>query len=329
MDIFLQLFIFGLSLAVVIKGADWFTDAAVWFAETYRIPKVIIGATVISLSTTMPELTVSAYSAYMGNPEIALGNVVGSVICNIGLIMGIALIIKPYKTGHDLFMHKGVFMLGAGLMMTAVSIDGLIAKNDAFVLITLLAGYVYYSLQVTKAQDMDKKIADEMRAEKLETALRSIFNREYQIGFTVKFLVGAAMVIIGGRIMVDSGITVATLVGVPESIIALTMVAIGTSLPELVTSIAAATKGHLDLSVGNIIGANILNMTWVIGVSAFLNPIAISADMIRMDLPVMIGLVTLVLVFGRSKNSLERWEGWLFLIGYFAFISFRLMTGMV
>ena len=329
MNTLVQLALFVISLAAVIKGADWFTDAAVWFAETYRIPKVIIGATIISLSTTLPELTVSAYSSYMGQPEVALGNVIGSAICNIGLILGIALVIRSYKTNHDLFMHKGVFMAACALILFALAADGEITRNDGLVLIVVLLGYIYYSLQVTKAQEVDTRIADEMKAEKLEHALRSIFNREYQIGFTLKFLMGAVFVIIGGKIMVDSGVAIATMLGVPQSIIGLTLIAIGTSLPELVTSVTAALKGHLDLSIGNILGANILDITWVMGVSAFVRPIPVGLATVRIDLPVLVLMVLLVVIFGRTRKSLDKWEGIIFLVLYTVFISYRFFTGSV
>jgi cation:H+ antiporter len=329
LDALVQLLLFAISLTAVIKGADWFTDAAVWFAETYRIPKVIIGATIISLSTTLPELTVSTYSSYMGQPEVALGNVIGSAICNIGLIMGISLIIRSYKTNYDLFMHKGIFMAACALIMFALAADGMITRNDGLVLLVVLLGYVYYSLQVTKAHDVDIRIADEMRVEKLEYALRSIFNREYQIGFTVKFLMGAATVVIGGKIMVDSGVAIATMLGVSEAVIGLTLVAVGTSLPEMVTSITAALKGHLDLSIGNILGANILDITWVMGLSAFVRPVPVGLATIRIDLPVLTAMVLMVVVFGRSRKSLERWEGILLLIFYTAFITYRFFSGAV
>jgi cation:H+ antiporter len=329
MDTLVQIVLFAISLAAVIKGADWFTDAAVWFAETYRIPKVIIGATIISLSTTLPELTVSAYSSYMGQPEVALGNVIGSAICNIGLILGIALVIRSYKTNHDLFMHKGVFMAACALILFALAADGEITRNDGLVLIVVLLGYIYYSLQVTKAQEVDTRIADEMKVEKLEHALRSIFNREYQIGFTLKFLMGAVSVVIGGKVMVDSGVAIATMLGIPQSIIGLTLVAIGTSLPELVTSVTAALKGHLDLSIGNILGANILDITWVMGVAAFVRPIPVGLATVRIDLPVLVLMVLLVVIFGRTRKSLDKWEGILFLVLYTVFISYRFFTGSV
>jgi len=190
-------------------------------------------------------------------------------------------------------------------------------------------GYIYYSLQVTKAKEVDERIAEEIQVEKLEHALRSIFNKEYQIGFTLKFLMGAAMVVLGGKIMVDSGVAIASIIGIPESLIALTLVAVGTSFPELVTSITAALKGHLDLSIGNVIGANILDITWVLGFSALIRPIPIGAATLRYDIPVLVLLVLLVIILGKTKQRLEKWEGILFLVIYSAFIAFRFSMGSI
>jgi cation:H+ antiporter len=329
MEMFITFLIFVVALLSVIKGADWFTDAAIWFADHYKIPKVIIGATIVSLSTTMPEFIVSTYSSWVNQPEVAFGNAIGSVICNIGLILGVALLIRSYRTNHDLFMHKGMFMAAAATIFAALSLDGLITRNDGIVLIIVLCGYVYYSIQVTRATEIESVIADEIRSEKLEIKFRSIFKREYQMGYTLKFVLGAMLVIVGGRFMVDSGVSIAEFFGIPQSLIAVTLLAVGTSLPEFVTSITAALKGHLDLSIGNILGANILDLTWVMGISSLIRPIPVETVSINIDIPFMVVLSVLVIAFGRSRRRLEKWEGLLFLSLYLAYLVLRLRPGIL
>lgn len=305
--------IFSGGIVAIVKGADWFTEAAVWFADKTGIPKIIIGATIVSLATTLPEFAVSSYASFTGHSSMAVGNAVGSAICNIGLVLGLTLLLCNFQVERQGFVHRSLFMIGGAVVLYLVALDGVISRADGGILLLLLAGFIYYTLQEIKTykgskHDQDISISG--------TPLRS----------TIQFIVGAALVVVGSRLVVSSGIVIAEFFNIPEIIIALTLIALGTSLPELVTAITATLKGYQALSIGNIVGANILNITWVIGGSALVGPLKISAENLRLDFPVMALLMVALLIFGLTRNILEKWEGATLLIMYTSYIGYIVIT---
>ncbi len=304
--------IFGLviGLIMIIKGADVFIDAAIWIAQKTGIPKVIIGISIVSLATTLPEFSVSVYASYTNHASMAVGNAVGSCICNIGLILGMVLIYRQFKVEQKGFVNRGVYMIVVAGALFLMSQDFTIGRADAIVLIFFLAGFVYL-------------IYNEVR----NSVEREITEVEGKWGIQIiKFILSSLLVVIGSRLVVNSGVTLAEFFHIPEIVISLTLIALGTSLPELVTALTAAYKGHQDLSLGNIVGANILNMTWVVGGSALINPLSISPQNIRIDLPVMAAFMVLLLIFGKTKNVLGRFEGAILFMGYFAYIAFTILS---
>lgn len=288
----------------VIKGADWFTTAAIWLSQLTRIPKVLIGATVVSLATTLPEFAVSSYASYSGHPEMALGNAVGSASVNIGIILGLALLCRPCAVERRLLLGEGVFMIGAGAMVFALAWKGALTRANGLLLLAVLVLYIVVTVQ-SSLKSRRTAIANESAQEAAAAA-------DQRAGWPIngiRFAGGAALVVLGSRLLVDAGATIAVMLRIPELVIALTLIALGTSLPELATSIAALLKGHQDLSLGNIIGANILNLTWVLGGAAVFNVVPVPVRSLRLDLPAMMVLFVAMVGFGLSRERFERWEG--------------------
>lgn len=262
----------ALSLYILGKGADILVDEAVALSVKWGIPKMIIGATIVSLGTTLPEAAVSVGAALQGNPDLALGNAVGSIICDTALIIGLASFIAPLSFDRAATNRQGWFQLGAGFLLVAVSIpwltikggfsvDGSISRFVGFGFVALLIIYLVYSVKsVKKTDNIDGVgVVDEIVEHESSSSSAVVF---------IKMIAGIALIIISSKILIPTVEISAVRVGIPQSIIAATLVAFGTSLPELVTAITAARKGHGELAIGNIIGADILNVLFVVGVSA-------------------------------------------------------------
>lgn len=300
--------LFILSLLMITKGADWFVESAVSISEKSGIPKVIVGATIVSFATTSPEFAVSATAALLGHTDMTVGNAVGSVTCNIGLILGSVLAVKAASVDVESFIRKGFFMALAGITLIVVSLDQHISKTDGIILLIIFVGFLYYNYKLQRA------IFD--GPEKVErTPLREM---QKDIAY---FLIGAILVVIGSRIMVNSGIELARIVGIPEMIISLTLVAFGTSLPEFITAISSTMKGHQDLSIGNIIGANTMDITLILGVCAQITSLEILDQSLSYDFPAMLAFVFLLLIFGVTKKRLERWEGAFMVVLYGLYVA--------
>lgn len=303
--IIVQLGLFALGMFAIVKGADLFTDAAVWIAERTGVPKVFIGATIVSLATTLPEFAVSVYASWTGYSEMALGNAIGSNIFNIGLILGISLLIRSCPINSKTFFKKSSFLIIAGVLSFIFSLNGIFNQLNGIILFLVLIGYILYILSLSKKERSPKKHEDS------DTSTANL----------LKFIGGSIAVVIGSRIVVNSGVWIAEYFKIPEILIALTLVALGTSLPELVTSITATLKGYQDLSIGNIIGAGVLNLSWVTATSAIINPIPISKNNLIWDFPFMLILMLLLMFFGLTKKRLTRIEGISLLLVYVIYIS--------
>lgn len=305
--IFLTLLLFCMSLLIVTKGADWFVDSAVIISEKRGIPKIIIGATIVSFATTSPEFSVSASAALMNHTDMAVGNAVGSVICNIGLILGSVLTMKGATIDKDTFLKKGFFMLLSGIVLLVLSLDGIITSVDGIILLLIIIAFLYYNY----------KLQHSIFQESNQTSIVPLSQMRKEIFF---FFAGAIFVIGGSQILISTGIDIAHLLGIPEMLISLTLIAFGTSLPEFITALSSTLKGHQDLSIGNIIGANTMDISMILGVCTFISPLPILPQSIRYDLPVMIILMLLLLILGVTKRRFDRWEGALLFIVYGAYI---------
>ncbi len=308
--------LFILGLVLLIKGGDWFVDGATDIAEHFHVPELIIGATVVSLGTTLPEVMVSATSALSGHGEIAYGNAIGSIICNTALIAAITVAVRPAPVDpKSLVLPVGFFFAAAAVYCVNAYLTGYFGRPIGAVLLLLLGLYLYFT--VRQGLKNPTQTAQEEQSPQERTLWKSI----------VMLIVGAALIAVGANLLVDNGTLIAQALGVPESVIALTFVALGTSLPELVTAITSLVKGHGSLSLGNVIGANILNLVLVSGVATILRPFTIpqsntlfgiNASLV-LDIPLMLFVMAFLTIPALVTKKLHRSQGIILLLVYAAF----------
>lgn len=308
MDLLL-IFLFLLSLAMISKGSDWFIEAAVAISNKSGIPKMIIGATIVSFATTAPEFAVSATAAYLGHTDVTIGNAVGSLICNTGLILGSIIAIKAIPIRDDTFHIKSGLMLLSGIVLIIVSRDGSVNRLDGVLLLFVFFAFLFHASKTQRVLFKDNEI------EKQKLKFNDI-KKDASL-----FILGSLSVVIGSRILVDSGIKIAELIGIPEVIIALTAVAIGTSLPELATAITSLRKGHQELSIGNILGANTMDIAMILGASSQIRILPVSKQLTGYDFPFMFLISLALITFGITGKKLERWEGGVILGAYLVYVA--------
>jgi len=302
------------------KGADWMIDGVVHLARRTGLPKIVIGATIVSLGTTMPEAVVSVMAAWMGNPGLALGNGVGSIIADTGLIFGLTCMLAVVPVNRFILNRTGWVQVGAATLLVAISVILLITTNGnpvfhrsigVFFLI-LLGVYMYMTYAWAKK---GAALGAEMEE----------FDDSESIGLLTCWLMligGLILVVAGARILVPCAAEIATRIGVPNDVIAATMVAFGTSLPELMTAIASVRKGHPEIMVGNIVGADVLNCLFVIGAAAAARPLAIPENFFHFHFPAMILILYSfrTFIFMNKDGVFKRWQGaWLFFV-YFVYL---------
>ena len=316
------LFIVGLVL--LIKGGDWFVDGATGIAHRFHVPELLIGATVVSIGTTLPEVMVSATSAIGGHGEIAYGNAIGSIICNTSLIAALTIAIRPSNVDRKALVRPLAFFFGSAIFYAGTAyITGCFSRVIGILLLAVFVVYMF--ILVRKALTQPELPAEGEEEDKPEGTMTKDI---------VLLVLGAAFIAVGARLLVDNGTLIAQALGVPESVIALTFVALGTSLPELVTAIASLVKGHSALSLGNIIGANLFNLVLVSGVSVTLSPFAVPASKtiggmnasLVVDIPVMFIVMLLLSVPALKKGKLARWQGIALLAIYAAFCVFQFVA---
>ena len=294
MDMFLCLMLFAVGIALVVKGGDAFVDAAGWIAKAMDIPTFIIGATIVSLATTMPEMIVSVMAAAGGKVDMAIGNAVGSVIANTGLIMAVAMVAMSIPCSRKKYLPQCLLLIAASAALLVGCRDGRLSILWSFALIAIFLLFMGENLRRAKSE---MKSAQDHQS----------VDRKALAGNVGKFLLAAAAIILGSRFMVDNGSRIAVLLGVPERIVALTLVAIGTSLPELVTTLTAIVKKESALSIGNIIGANIIDLSLILPISSLAagEPLPVSAQSLKMDLPacLLISLMAMLPLMLRERAS--------------------------
>lgn len=294
MDMFICLMLFALGIVMVVKGGDAFVDAAGWIARAMDIPTFIIGATIVSLATTMPEMIVSVMAAADGKVDMAIGNAVGSVIANTGLIMAVAMMAMSIPCSREKYLPQCLLMIAASAALLVGCRDGRLSILWSFALIAIFLLFMGENLRRAKSE---MKSAQDHQS----------VDRKALAGNVGKFLLAAAAIILGSRFMVDNGSRIAYLLGVPERLVALTLVAIGTSLPELVTTVTAIVKKESALSIGNIIGANIIDLSLILPISSLAagEPLPVSAQSLKMDLPacLLISLMAMLPLMLRERAS--------------------------
>lgn len=315
----LPVILFIVGLLCLIKGGDWFVDGAVGIARHFGVPDLLIGATVVSIGTTLPEVMVSTASAWEGHGEIAYGNAIGSVICNAALIAAITIAVRPGKIDGRALQVPVLFFFGAAAVYAVTAYTtGYFSRSIGILLLAMFLVYMAVTVRQVRRLPASPGAAAEEDGPELP------------MGKALGLLaVGAALIAVGAKLLVDNGILIAQSLGVPESVIALTFVALGTSLPELVTAITSLVKGHGSLSLGNVVGANLFNLVLVSGVSVTLAPFDIpqSAQIagrnasLVMDIPVMFLVMLLLTVPGLVKGKLYRSQGIGLLLIYAAFCT--------
>lgn len=322
--------LFVLGLAIIIKGGDWFVEAAVWVAEITGVPKMLIGATIVSLATTLPELFVSVIAVANNAAGLGIGNALGSTICNTGLIMALSILIDPREVERRLFFIKGGIMLLSLGLLFLVSMDRAINSWESIPLFAMLAVFIYFNVHHVKQGSLKRQ----------KEVMHIDTSKKYAVVNIAKFIFGAAGIVIGADLLVDNGVVIAESLGVSQGVIGVTVIALGTSLPELVTTVTAIRKKECAMGMGNILGANILNLTMILSTCALISdgPLMIESEFmpvfsrimprsLYIDIPVTAILFLLLIIPPAIfKGRLKRFQGALMLGVYISFIVFLILN---
>ena len=315
--------LFLLGFVLLIKGGDWFVDGAVGIAHRFHLSELLIGATVVSIGTTLPEVMVSSQAALVGNSGISYGNAIGSVICNTSLISALTVAIRPTSVDRkSLRLPVAAFFLAAALYAGIAYTTGRFTRWNGVLLLCLFLAYIALTVSQMKKHPEGAAAAEEEEEPVKERPLWQEL---------LMLVIGAAAIAFGAKLLVDNGTLIAAALGVPDSVIGLTMVALGTSLPELVTAITALVMKRSALSVGNIIGANLFNIVLVSGMAITLHPFNLPAEKtlagmnasLLVDLPVMFVVMALLCLPTLKEGKLKRWQGITLLCIYTAFTLFQ------
>lgn len=309
MEMLIAVILFVVGIVLVVKGGDWFVDAASFIARAANIPSFIVGATIVSFATTLPEMIVSVMASLEGKNDMAVGNAVGSVTANTAMIMALSMVFLKIVAPRKDYIKQCVLLIGAAVLLYVGCLKGTMAPWASFVLVIIFVAFMVVNVITAKSQPAAEE-------EKLEVTKGEIIKK------IVWFVVGAAGIVIGSNCLINGGSSIAIALGVPERVIAVTMVAIGTSLPELVTTITAIRKKESSLSVGNIIGANIIDLSLILPVCTFVSSgkFAVSETCINLDFPVCI-LVTLIAVVPLMiKEKAYKAQGIVLLLVYVGYL---------
>ena len=331
--------LFAIGLVLLIKGGDWFVDGASGVAKKYHVPELLIGATVVSIGTTLPEVMVSSGAALKGVGDIAYGNAIGSVICNTALIAAITVAVKPSATERKtLFFPVSAFFLAAAVYAFAAYGIGKFTRPIGIVLLAMFV--IYMVLTIRQAFSGMKKEADGKPSDSGEKAAEADApagekpEKQKAVWFLLGMIViGAALIAVGADLLVDNATIIAKNFGVSDAVIGLTVIALGTSLPELVTAITSLIKGHGSLSLGNVIGANLFNLVLVSGMAVTISPFGLPAgktiaginSSLIVDLPVMVFVMGLLTIPAIIRGKLSRVQGIALLTTYVAFTAFQIV----
>ncbi len=314
--------LFAIGLVLLIKGGDWFVDGASGIAQKFHVPEILIGATVVSIGTTLPEVMVSAGAAFRGNSGIAYGNALGSIICNTALIAALTIAIRPSKAERKpLVLPVVFFFLAAAVYVAVAYVTKDFSRGVGILLLVMFVVYMTLTVRQAVRGSGAKKAAAEASAE--DGAGKSEEKSEEKIA-------------VGADLLVDNAEIIASRFGVPDSVIALTIVALGTSLPELVTAITSLIKGHSSLSLGNIIGANLFNIVLVSGTAITIRPFGLPCDKsiaginasLLVDIPVVLFVMLVLTIPTLRRERLSRVQGIVLLATYAAFITFQVISAV-
>lgn len=318
---FISVLFFALGLVLLIKGGDWFVDGATGIARRFRLPDIIVGATVVSIGTTLPEVMVSTTGALLGQGAMAYGNAIGSIICNTALIAAISVTCNPGPVNvKTMKMPVFFFFTSAAVYCLAAYWLGTFPRWLGFIMLAIFV--VYLIANVRQGLRYPEETAEEAESAKAPRSLAMEL---------VLLVIGAALIAYGANLLVEHGTIIAQKLGVPETVIALTFVALGTSLPELITTITSLKKGHASLGIGNVIGANVFNLVLVSGMAVTIAPFDVPVGKLLLgrnaslvlDIPLMLLVMLLLTVPALTKKRLSRWQGITLLCIYATFCAFQ------
>jgi cation:H+ antiporter len=299
-----------LASALLYFGADGLVGGSARIAFKMGIKPLIVGLTIVAFGTSSPELVVSVNANLAGSGDITLGNVIGSNICNIGLIVGITALIKPINVSLQIVRKDIIIMCGVTILPILMLIDGQIGRVEGVILILLLFVYLWYNIFIVSKQGNTEA----------DTEIDSIVKKSKPMWMNIAFIVGGlALLIVGANLFVEHAVEIARFFSVSESVIGLTIVAIGTSLPELATSVVASIKGESDISLGNIVGSNIFNILAILGIASVINPINFG-NITYIDLSIMLMFAVILLPLARTGFIIDRKEGLILLLLYVGYI---------
>ena len=307
MNMILEMLLLALGFVLLVKGSDWFVDGASGIAAKLRIPQLVIGLTIVAMGTSAPEAAVSISAALKGSADITIGNIVGSNILNILIILGLASAIVPIAVAKSTIRVDIPFMLVITGMLLALGWDLTITLVDGLIMLALFATYLGYMLYMAKKGGDE---GEEIKDLKLWQALLCT-------------ILGLVLIVWGADVAVDAATALARIFGLSERFIGLTVVALGTSLPELFTSVTAARKGNADIAIGNIVGSNIFNILFVVGLSAMIVPVPFTPNF-RIDTMVAIAAGVMLLLCSLGQKKLVRWHGIAMLLGYGTYFLYLL-----
>ena len=321
----MSVILFAIGLVLLIKGGDWFVDGATGIAKRFNLPDIVVGATVVSIGTTLPEVMVSTTGALQGSGAMAYGNAIGSIICNTSLIAAISIVCNPGPVNTKSMKTPAIFFFAsAALYCLASYVLGEFPRWMGFVMLGIFVVYTILTVR-NGLQNPDEAEEEEDEGGKPRTLIQEL----------LLLVVGAAVIAVGADLLVEHGQVIAIGLGVPETVVALLFVALGTSLPELVTTITSLRKGRASLGVGNVIGANVFNLVLVSGVAVSLAPFPVPAEntllntglnlSLVLDIPVMLGVMILMILPAMLKKKLGRWQGIALLGIYVAFCVCQFM----
>lgn len=307
MNLMIQILLLAIGFVLLVKGADWFVDGASGIAAKLHIPQLVIGLTIVAMGTSAPEAAVSISAALKGSADITIGNIVGSNILNVWVILGLASCIVPIAVAKSTILVDTPFMILISAVLLLLGWDGSVSLLDGIILILLFLGYLGYMLYMAQKGNMEEEPGKDL---KLWQAL-------------LYTAVGLVLIVLGANVAVEAASALARIFGLSERFIGLTVVALGTSLPELFTSVTAARKGNADIAIGNIVGSNIFNILFVVGLSAIIVPVPFAGNF-RIDMIVAIAASWMLLIFAATKKKLVRWHGVVMLLGYAAYFLYLL-----
>ena len=308
---FWHLLLLALGFFLLVKGADWFVEGASGIADKFGIPQLVIGLTIVAMGTSAPEAAVSITAALKGNADIAVGNVIGSNILNVWIILGISSVITSIAVAKTTVRYEIPIMLGITLLLLAFGINGgSICLWEGILLLVCFAGYLGYMFVMVKK--------GEMQAEEIENTKMPVWK------LILAGVIGLALIILGSDLTVDAATALAKLFGMSEKFIGLTVVALGTSLPELFTSVVAAKKGKADIAIGNIVGSNIFNILFVLGISSLIVPIGFEMSFVA-DCLISVGAGVVLWLCVFRKKKLNRLDGIIMLVCYAAYFAYLLI----